>query len=84
MGGGGSIQGMITSLKNNRRPKASAFKRLKGYENVKYKKGEIEKKATPQQLRAIREQIQQEHKKEQVITIVVIVIVFTLLLVLLF
>ncbi len=79
MGGGGSIQGMITSLKNNRRPKASAFKRLKGYENVNYKKGEIEKKATPQQLRVIREKMQQERRQEQVITIIVIAIVFSIL-----
>ena len=67
---GGAVSAMVTSLKNNKRPRVSAFKRLKGYENVKYKKGKIEKKATPQQLKEIRERIQKENKKERIFTIV--------------
>ncbi len=37
MGFGGSVSAMITGLKNNKRPRVSTFKKLKGYENVKYK-----------------------------------------------
>ncbi|MCF6349083.1 MAG: hypothetical protein L3J20_12410 [Flavobacteriaceae bacterium] len=72
MGFGGSVSAMITSLKNNKRSRVSMFDKLKKYENVKYKDGgKIEKKATPQQLKAIRERIQKENKRTQVITLTV-------------
>ncbi len=34
---GGSVSAMLTTLKNNRRKRVSTFKKLKGYENIKYK-----------------------------------------------
>lgn len=71
MGFGGSVSAMITSLKNNKRTRVSTFKKLKGYQNTSYKKGKIEKKATPQQLKEIREKIQKENKKRVLITITV-------------
>ena len=62
MGFGGSVSAMISSLKNNKRSRVSTFDKLKRYENAKYKKGKIEKKATPQQLKEIRERLQKENK----------------------
>jgi len=50
---GGSVSAMLTTLKNNKRKRVSTFKKLKTYEDVKYKKGRIEKKATHQQLKEI-------------------------------
>lgn len=70
MPGGGSIQGMITSLKNNKRSRVSTLEKLKDYKKSKYKKGAITKQATPEQLREIRERIQKENKKHQKIKIV--------------
>ena len=63
MGFGGSVSAMITSLKNNKRSRVSTFKKLKEYENIKYKKGDIGKKATPHQLKEIRERLQKENKQ---------------------
>ena len=63
MPGGGSIQGMITSLKNNKRSRVSTFKKLESYQNIKYKKGKIDKKASPKLLKEIREQIRKENKE---------------------
>jgi len=74
MGFGGSVSAMVSSLKNNKRPRVSTFSKLKRYENVKYKKGSIEKKATPQQLKEIRERLQKENKKSLTISITIIAI----------
>ena len=65
MGFGGSVSAMLTSLKNNRRSRVSTLEKLKGYENIKYKKGKIEKKATPLQLKKIRDRLQEENKRTQ-------------------
>ena len=69
---GGSVSAMLTTLKNNRRKRVSTFKKLKTYEDVKYKKGRIDKKATYQQLIEIREKFQKENKRDIVIKIIVI------------
>ena len=69
---GGSVSAMLTTLKNNRRKRVSTFKKLKTYEDVKYKKGRIDKKATHQQLIEIREKFQKENKRDIVIKIIVI------------
>jgi len=66
---------MITSLKNNKRSRISTFKRLKGYENTKYKEGKIEKKATSQQLKEIRERIRKENKRSLTITLTILTVV---------
>ncbi len=82
MGFGGSVAGMIASLKNNKRSRVSTFKKLKGYENISYKKGKIEKKATPKQLKEIREKLQKENKRNLIITVTVfsfsIIVLFVL------
>jgi len=83
MGFGGSVSAMITSLKNNKRPRVSTFKKLRGYENVKYKEGRIEKKATPQQLKEIREKLQKENKRNLTITLTLLVITITAVFILL-
>lgn len=76
---GGAVPAMATSLKNNKRPRVSTFKKIKGYKDVKYKKGSIDKKTSPQQLREIREQLQKKNKKESVIAIISITSVIVIL-----
>jgi len=82
MGFGGSVSAMLASLKNNKRSRVSTFKKLKEYENISYKKGKIEKKATPQQLKEIRERLQKENKRNSTITVAVfafsIIVLFVL------
>lgn len=83
MGFGGSVGAMITSLKNNKRSRTSTFKKLKDYKNVDYGEGKIDKKATPHQLKEIREKLQKENRKKLINTILYFVISFTILIILL-
>tara|TARA_R110002073_G_scaffold279026_1_gene443241 strand:- start:536884 stop:537150 length:267 start_codon:yes stop_codon:yes gene_type:complete len=79
---GGSVSAMLSTLKNNKRSRVSTFEKLKGYEDVKYKKGRIEKKATPQQLKEIRDRLQKRNKRNTTIIVIscasVIIILFIL------
>lgn len=72
----GVVQSMISSLKNNKRDRKSALKRLK--ENpAEYSDGNelhFEKKATPMQLKKIREDLQKENRKIKVRNITIVVI----------
>jgi len=57
---GGSAQGMITSLKNNRKLKSqkrSYFDKANNSDHKVYKANSKLKKATPEQLQAIREKV---------------------------
>ncbi len=76
---GGSVSAMVTTLKNNKRPRVSAFKKIKEYQGVKYKKGTIDKKASPQLLKEIREKIQKENKKNALVAIISITSIVTML-----
>ena len=78
----GVVQSMISSLKNNKRDRKSALKRLQ--ENpAEYSDGNdlhFEKKASPMQLKKIREDLQKENRKIMIRNIV-IVVVFMLVLI---
>ena len=76
---GGAVSAMATSLKNNKRPRVSAFKKLEVYKDFKYKKGTFDKKASPQQLREIREHLQKKNKKDSVIAIISITSIIVIL-----
>ena len=80
---GGSVGAMITSLKNNKRSRVSTFKKLKDYKNVDYGEGTIDKKASPEQLKEIREKLQKENRKKLIITLLYFVISFAIIIVLL-
>ena len=81
MGGGGSIQGMITSLKNNRkllrkkrlfRPEKTFLRIKKEY--IKSAKGELNlKNATGRQLRDIRVKVLKRRKKNEFVRIVIFI-----------
>ena len=79
---GGAVSAMLTSLKNNKRSRVSAFEKIKGYENIPYKKGKIEKKATPLQLKEIREKLQKENKRNTIIIVITAIIVAVILVIL--
>lgn len=73
MAGGGSIQGMIISLRNNKhllRPKRSFLNQRKEF--LKAAKGEINlKKATKQELELLRKEIYQERKRQRKIDVTI-------------
>ena len=79
---GGSVSAMITTIKNNRRSRVSAFEKMERYSDVKYKEGTIDKKASPQLLREIRENIQRENRRNTrilVISMISIVLIIYIL-----
>lgn len=53
---------MIASLDFNRRNRSSALQKMDKLIKGKYKKGKILKKATPEQLKTIRERIRKEQR----------------------
>ena len=63
---GGAVSAMTTSLKNNKRTRPSAFKKLKENESGAYKKGSIDKKASPKLLKEIREKTRRETRERLV------------------
>ena len=76
---GGAVSAMQNSLKNNKRSRVSAFKRMKEHQSVKYKKGVIDKTASPQLLNEIRERIQKENRRNRRIAIISITSIITIL-----
>ncbi len=71
---------MIGSIKNNlRRKNIEKFKTSK--HKTEYKKGVIDKKVTPHQLKEIRGKLQKENRKKFIITILYFVISFIILLI---
>ncbi|WP_075342395.1 hypothetical protein [Tenacibaculum agarivorans] len=76
MGYGGAVSAMITSLKNNKRSRKSAIKKLKerGYLGHKISNQlHFTKEATPKQLEQIRNRIRKENQKKLLVHLSVIV-----------
>ena len=59
-----SIAAMVTTLKNNKRTRVSTFKKMKDFKEGKNIQVSFDKKATPDQLKNIREKIQRENSKK--------------------
>lgn len=73
---------MIGSIKNNlRRKNIEKFKTSK--DKTEYKNGTIDKKATPELLKEIREKLQKENRKKLIITVLYFVISFSVIIILL-
>ena len=81
---GGSVSAMIASLKNNARPKRKTYfdRNSTAMHSEEQENPLLKKKATPEQLKQIRETIQQENKRKrrnQILSFsvaVVVIIVF--------
>lgn len=83
MGFGGATQAMITSLKNNSRTrKRKPFESIKSYagygNNTLNKKHPNYKKASEEQLKAIREKVQNENRKLLIKRVCLVVLIPTL------
>jgi len=78
---GGAVSGMITSLKNNKRDRKSALKRLKDNPAEYGEDGKLhfEKTATPAQLKKIREDIQRQNRKIMIRNVVIIGLIAAIL-----
>lgn len=73
------IAHMATSLKNNKRARVSAFKKMKNFKEGQNIKVSFEKKATPQQLKKIREELKEEKQKKFKKNILIFTITMVLL-----
>lgn len=76
---GGSVQGMITSLKNNNiiKNKRKSYFDSKNQDNI-YKKGSKYIKATPEQLEIIRKKLKKEKRKTFYLNLIFFVIFISL------
>ena len=78
MGFGGSVSAMLSSLKNNKRERKSAFDKLKGHKQ-KNNKLYFDKKASKEELNQIRLKLKQENRKsfiKNTVIFIVILVVF--------
>ena len=83
MGFGGSVQGMITSLKNNKRERKSIYDDNNNPKESGYGKIENDKKLSPEELNTFREQLKANRRPHQqnvwlvfgVIMIVIIIVI---------
>ena len=58
----GSIAAMITTLKNNKRTRVSTFEKMKNFKEGSNIQVSFDKKATPHQLKSIKEKLQKENR----------------------
>ena len=78
---GGAVSAMVTSLKNNRRDRKSAFKKLKDNPAEYGEEGKLhfENEATPDQLKKIREDLRRENRKVMIRNVSIIVVIMLVL-----
>jgi Flp pilus assembly protein TadB len=74
-----SISGMITSLKNNKRTRVSTFEKLKNFKEGKNIQVSFDKKATPHQLKRIKEKLQEENKKSLKRNVIILIVAICIL-----
>lgn len=74
---GGAVGAMITSLKNNKRDRKSALKKLKesGVEYADKTELHFENQASPSELKRIREKVQKENQRIMRRNIIIIAVI---------
>ncbi|SDW19122.1 hypothetical protein SAMN05444411_101249 [Lutibacter oricola] len=78
---GGAVSAMVTSIKNNARPKRKTYfdRDNKPSKKKKERNALLEKKATPQQLLKIRQTIKLENKEALKKNIIIVAIGFVII-----
>lgn len=74
---GGAAGSMQVSLKNNKRERKSAFKKLENYSESN-EKLHFEKKSSKKELKQLREKIKNQNRRTEVISIIIILTVILL------
>ncbi|MEQ6123621.1 hypothetical protein AAON49_05425 [Pseudotenacibaculum sp. MALMAid0570] len=74
---GGAVGAMITSLKNNKRDRKSALKKLKdsGVEYSDKTELHFENEASPMELKKIREKVKEENRKIIIRNIIIMTVI---------
>ena len=79
MAGEGFIAHMIASLKANRRKRTSTFERIKEFKSKSSIQVHFDKKATPHQLKRIKEKLQEENKKSLKRNLIILIVAISIL-----
>ena len=74
MGFGGSVAAMLASLKANKRNRVSTFDKIKNFKEGSTIELHFKNKATPKQLKEIRQKLKAENKKQIIKRVVIITI----------
>ena len=85
MGFGGSVAAMIATMKNNKRNRVSTFDKIKDYKKSNKSKVYFDKKASPLDLKKIRDKIQKENElvfRKKVLFLLTSIFIIILLLIL--
>jgi len=85
MGFGGSVAAMIATIKNNKRNRVSTFDKIKDYKKSNESKVYFDKKASPLDLKKIRDKIQKENElvfRKKVLFLLISIFIIILLLIL--
>ncbi|WP_299011055.1 hypothetical protein [uncultured Tenacibaculum sp.] len=79
MGFGGSVSAMITSLKNNKRKRVSAFEKLERFQKENDDTLHFKKSASKKQLEEIRIKTKRENQIVWIKNLVFLVVIFSIL-----
>lgn len=81
MAGEGFVAHMIASLKANKRSRVSTFDKIKNYKKSKKSSLHFDKKASPLELKKIKEKILRENENAFKMKVIVLVLLITVLLI---
>tara|TARA_B110000091_G_C13587564_1_gene379195 strand:+ start:476 stop:742 length:267 start_codon:yes stop_codon:yes gene_type:complete len=79
MGFGGSVSAMIASMKANKRSRVSTFDKIKHLKKGGHTAVHFKNKATPKELKILKNKIQREHKKQALKSVLILLILIAIL-----
>jgi len=79
MGFGGSVSAMITSLKNNKRKRVSAFEKLERFQKENDDKLYFKKSASKKELVQLKKQVLKENKNQLIKNSILFFLIFIIL-----
>ncbi|RKF04242.1 hypothetical protein C8N26_0905 [Tenacibaculum lutimaris] len=79
MGFGGSVSAMITSLKNNKRKRVSAFEKLERFQKENDDKLYFKKSASKKELVQLKKQVLKENKNQLIKNSILFFLIFVIL-----
>lgn len=84
MGFGGSVSAMITSLKNNKRKRVSAFEKLERFQKENDDKLYFKKSASKKELVQLKKQVLKENKNQLIKNSILFFLIFIILIYIVF
>ena len=84
MGFGGSVSAMITSLKNNKRKRVSAFDKLERFQKENDDKLYFKKSASKKELIQLKKQVLKENKNQLIKNSILFFLIFIILIYIVF